>query len=210
MRALAAQAYGIARAYLESERQFAEQAAERISSAAISATFKELSVSTSEEHADATGELLSASIDDLMRDVAIQIERDIATLLQSVRKSALAINISARAQDLPLQAALVQYHAAGGTELKLAFTDRAGRRYPSRKFVRTQWRQHLLNLYNEIVLSVLAEHGLNKAKVVHADPKADSHGMEIALIDGSDLPTYAAIRSEIFHPNADAVLAMVS
>jgi hypothetical protein len=210
LRDVTAQAYGIARTYLESEAELIAGVTIRIASEAQRATMTQLGIKTQRDDTQATGELLSASESYLLHEISIQAERDVALLQQSMRKTALHVGMAARAQGVPVRTALIQQRIGSPSELQFFFHDRQNHRWPSRKFVRSVWRDHLLSIYNETVLNHLADAGQTNAQIVTDDPGHNYNGMKLAIIVNSDLPTYSEIRSQIFHPNANAVLAMVS
>lgn len=210
LRDVTAQAYGIARVYLDSEATHIARASAEVAAEAVSAISQQLSVTTQDDSADAAGELLSASQTYLQREITIQVERDVAFLQNAVRKTAINVSLAARSQGIPARTALLQYRMGNAHELQFFFHDRMNRRYPSRKFVRSVWRDHLLSVYNETVLHMLADAGHTSAQVVTDDPNHSYSGMELSLTANSALPTYPEVRPEIFHPNADAVLGMVS
>jgi hypothetical protein len=206
---ITAQAYSIGRQYIDTEADEIAEVSERIAREAQGATLRDLKLPVASELTEAVTEHLSDSESYLLHELSIQIERDIAFLKQSLRKAALQVTIGARAQKIPIRAALMQYRIGNATELFFFFHDRRNQKWPSRKFVRAVWRHHLLSLYNETVLLTLADHGIDKAQVLHANPQANSHGMIVSMSSGTAMPTYSEIRNEIFHPNSDAILALV-
>lgn len=204
------QAYEIARIFLTNERVIADRQFDEVASEARTATLREFDVTTALELPDDADEHLSAAVDYLMSEIVIQIERDIAFLVDSVRKTFLSVHISATAQRIPIRTALTEYSIGVAGEIQFFFHDRRNQRWLSRKFIRAVWRHGLLTLYNEIVLMALAEHGLDHGEVRHQDPKSQFDGMKIALYSASQHPTYSEIRSEIFHPNAEAVMGPIT
>jgi hypothetical protein len=205
-----ANAYTIARRYLEAEENEIEAASDAVSEAAKTATLEALKSKTSEHLDEQIESVLSDSDEYLTQEIRIQVERDIAFLRQALQKTALNVTIAARAQRLPVRAALMQYRTGRAQELHFFFHDRSNKRWPSRKFIRAVWRKHLLSIYNETVLLTIADHGIDRAQVVHEDPNAENHGLEVAINEGSAAVSYAEIREEIFHPNANAVLALAA
>ena len=206
MNRVSEQAYAIGRQFLDTEAGLIEESSMIIVREALRATSDELATPAAETLTDAVRDHLGDAENYLLHELSIQIERDIAFLKQSLRKAALQVTIAARAQRIPLRAALIQYRIGNTTELHFFFHDRRNQKWPSRKFVRAVWRHHLLALYNEVVLLTLADHGIETAMIRHADPNYHSHGLVIAMSSGTSLPTYSEIRNEIFHPNSDAVL----
>ena len=203
---LVSQAYDMARSYLEDERSIVARETESFASEAHTATLDALSSQDARELTDDALEHLDALERFLLNEITIQIERDIAFLRQAYLRVVLQVRIAARSQRTTDRAALLQYRIGNAVELNFFFHDRRNQRWPSQKFIRAIWRQHLLSSYNETVLVALAEHGIRSAEIQHASPASDVHGMRIALSANTSLPTYAEIRNEIFHPNAEAIL----
>ena len=209
LRQILEQAYTVAGHFLDAERQDIADVSAKIALEAQTVTLAQLHAASASQLADAVSEHVSASNAYLEREVTIQIERDIAFLQMSVRRTYLNVSMSARAQNLEPRSALMQYRIGNASELNFFFHDRRNQKWPSRKFIRAVWRQHLLSIYNETVLLTLIEHGLDTALIEHADKKAPPHGMTISVNSDSELPTYAEIKDDLFHPNSDAFLTMV-
>jgi hypothetical protein len=203
---IAGQAYSMARTYLDTETQMITDVSDRISQTAL----HETTVQLDSQPVDGLGKVIvnhvSSSGDYLRSQIAVQIERDIATLKNSISRLHLAIHLSALGSRMSEQSALTQYKVSGSDKLNFYVYDRSSKKWISRRLVRTIWRQHLLGIYNETVLMTLADHGIDQAVVQHANPQSDVHGMGISLNANSSLPTYLDVRDEVFHPNADAIL----
>jgi len=206
LRRVEEEAYAIARTFLEQEARAITEATTNIAYRAYRTTLEELSVETSDEIPEAVSEHLNAAESYLRHELSVQIERDIAFLKHSLRRTILQVNLAARSKGVPHRAALMEYRIGNAAELHFFFHDRGNQKWPSRKFVRAVWRHHLLAVYNEVVLMTLADHGLEKAQVSHLNPTSQYHGQVIAMSAGSSLPIYAEIRNEVFHPNSDAIL----
>lgn len=200
-------AYEMARSYINTELNLIGTEFEQIALEAQGSTLSSLAIPLAQELSVDALELTGASIDYLRTELSVQIERDIAWLVQSVRSANLQVVVSASSRGVPRQTAVLEYRIGNASELQFFFHDRRNQKWPSRKFVRAIWRHSLLNLYNETVLLTLAEAGQGTAVVVHANPQSDNHGMQVSLSSSSELPTYGEIRAEVFHPNSDAILA---
>jgi hypothetical protein len=200
-------AYAMARRYLDAEGLEMSEAFEQIAREALTATRAELSVEDSDELPDDVDEHVSAFVEHLMSELSIQIERDIATLKKTLQQTILGVTLAAAAQRLPLRTALIQHRIAINTDVKFGFTDRRYAKWPAQGYVRTIWRHNLLSLYNDVVLMTLADAGVDTARVRHTDTTAATHGLEISMVDTTELPTLADIRDQTFHPNANAILA---
>lgn len=204
LKRLAAEADALIAAYLRTEERLADSALHAIAQNALGATRRELMISFPKNETDAIGELTSATLDYLRVELALQAQRDKNTLIEAVRHAALQISLSARAVGQSREMAIRQYQFSAN--LEFYFRDRRNHRLLARKFVRALWRQALLSLYNEVVLVTLAEHGESTAQVEHLDAKAPIDGMIIAMSASAAHPIYDEVRSQIFHPNSDAVL----
>jgi hypothetical protein len=200
-------AYAMGRRYLATERAEIVDAMSDIASEAHTATETELSIEQSDELPEAISNHADEFIAHLLSALSIQIERDIATLKKTLQQTILGVTLAASAQRLPLRTALIQHRIAANTDIKFGFTDRRSAIWPARRYIRTVWRHDLIALYNDVVLMTLADAGVDTAHVRHADTTSALHGLEISIVDNTDLPTLADIRDEAFHPNAEAILA---
>lgn len=199
-------AYELAHLFLAREEDAIEDAFDEIASEAHTATRAALRIDDAQELSDDVSAHAQALGSYLRSEIAIQIERDIAFLRHAVERTRLQVSVGARAQGVPMRAALMAHRLTGANEPTFFFHDRRSQKWPSRKFIRAVWRQNALAVYNETVLMTLAEHGEQIAVVTHINPDAEAHGIEMALADNTSLPTYADLRDQIFHPNADCIL----
>ena len=203
---LLGQAYAIARRFLETEQVMIADASTRIASEAHRATLVSLSVTDTQTLPERVTEHLGALADYLRSEIAIQIERDIATLRQSIGRTRLQIALASRAKGVTEQSARLEIQFGGVGRIDFYFHDRRAQKWPSVKFIRAVWRQHLLASYNETALIDLADHGIQIAEIWHPSPSSHAHGMRIAMSASTALPTYEEVRNEVFHPNSDAII----
>lgn len=199
-------AYELARTYLEIERGHIEASIRASASEALSDASDDLGSASERTTTEAASELLSATEAYLLREIVIQVERDIAQLQQAVRQTFLQAQLTAQATGGTVRRALLEHQLASNQAPAFYFRDRRSSKWPSRLFVRTVWRQCLLSAYNETVLAILATAGIATAEVEHATAKAGVHGMIVAFGANTALPSYGEIRNDIFHPNAEARL----
>jgi hypothetical protein len=192
--------------FMAAEDAYMESALDDIAAEAHTATANEIAAPVADEFTEAVSDHLYEAESYLRGELSTVIERDIRFLKDSLRRAVLQVKLSARAQRITERTALMQYRIGNAQELHFYFHDRGNQKWPTRKFVRSVWRHSLLSTYNEVVLLTLSDHGLEHAEVVHDNPKSDVHGLKIAMSANGTLPTYAEIRAEIFHPNADAIL----
>ncbi|MCP1540063.1 hypothetical protein [Methylorubrum extorquens] len=202
----ATRAYDLSRLFLEKETEAVKAAFGEIASDALSAANDDLGSDDTLELEDAASETLSATASYLLREITIQIERDIAQLQQAIRQTFLHARLNAQAAGTSLRRALLEHQFSSREAPAFHFRDRRNGKWPSRLFVRSTWRQALLSVFNEVTLTVLAAHGIGTAQIEHAHAKAGVHGQLVALGSNTALPAYGEIRNDIFHPNAEAVL----
>jgi len=194
--------------FLDSELSQARADIQEIAEIARTVTLQEISSNDTSELTDAIYEHLDASYDYFQTELVVQQTRDIATLQRAMQRAGLEVAIAARSKGKSHRSAVLEYAFGNKTDVEFFFHDRSSRKYESRLFVRSLYRQTLLSVYNETVLFTLADHGLTRAVVEHHSPESEFHGLEIALSSGSELPTYSEIRDKVFHPNANAYLRM--
>lgn len=202
-------AYFVANSFLTTEVEEIQAQFADIADDAVTTTRAELSVDDAQELPDDVREHVSAFEQHMLDTLSTQTERDIAYLKKSLQEIYLAVRLGARSQNVPLMTALIQYRIGMQIDLRFAFLDRRAARWPVRRYVRTVWRHNLLSLYNDTVLMTLAEHGQSSAQVRHVDVNSEWHGAEVSMLASTALPTYAEVREDVFHPNADAVLGRV-
>jgi hypothetical protein len=207
---LSEEAYAIARDFLAKEGLTLNAAIEEIASDARRDALAQLQSNDESEETALAGELLMLTDSYLAREIAIQIERDISLLTESMRKMTLQVVQSARIQGVSIRQALIQHRITHSEPVQFFFYARNAAKWPSRRFVRTLWRHTLLSVYNEMMMTILVDHGEFQAQVDHPNTDFHAQGRVISLFDGSNLPTYLDVRNELFHPNSDAVLRRVA
>lgn len=179
-----------------------------IAEIARTVTLREIASNDTSELTDAILEHTDASYDYFQTELIVQQTRDIATLQRAMQRAGLEVSIAARSRGKNRRSALMEYVMGNKADVEFFFHDRTSRKYESRYFVRSLYRQTLLSVYNETVLFTLADHGITRAVVEHHSPESEFHGLKIALSSSSELPTYSEIRDKVFHPNANAYLRM--
>jgi len=202
------EAYAIADVFLDEERKAATRIITEIALRAHQTTVSEIASNDADELTDAALEHLSVTQRYIIDELIAQIHRDIALVRQTLQRVALEVSLAARSRGINQRVALIEYRIGNQAELQFMFHDRVRRKWVSKKFVRAIWRHTLLSVYNESVLLTLADHGITRAQVKHQDAGAESHDMVISFGSNSELPTYSEIRETVFHPNANAHLAM--
>ena len=138
-----------------------------------------------------------------------QTQRDKNMAIKRLRTAALKISITQRDKRMTRSQALIAIRRQSREGMKFDFKDRAGKSWSSSTYIYSMMREHYLSVYNEVYLYTLAKHGTLVAHVTHPDPNHKHFGMKIAtLIGGPDIPSYAAISREVFHPNSRAALTI--
>lgn len=194
--------------FLRNEADSIARDIDDVAEKARATTLSEISSNDASQVTDEALEHLSVSSDYLYNELVAQVYRDIATLRRSIQRVGLEVSLAARSSGRSRRAAMIEYLVGNKTDIAFFFHDKASRKWESKLFVRSVWRQTLLSAYNEVVLFTLADHGLDRAVVEHHSPDAQHDGMVIALSSNTELPTYSEIRDTVFHPNANAWLRM--
>ena len=200
------EARGSAEKFLEAEVRFIEEDVDAIFREARQTTIDALASVDAQTVPELAVEQLSVIVDYLYEEVCAQVSRDIAMMKNRLQTAILEISVSARARLSTMKQSQIQYRIMHSPNIQFLFKDRAGRNWGSDKFYRQLWRHTLLTAYNETVLVILADHGVQHAEVYHVDPKSDVAGMMISLTPGSQYPLYSEIRDAVFRPNANAYL----
>ncbi|QIG75616.1 putative minor capsid protein [Rhizobium phage RHph_Y2_17_1] len=198
----------LAVAFLRNEATALEAAIQEVAEIAHTATLEEIASNDTENLSDEALEHLSVSSAYLADELLAQASRDVATMRRSIQRVRLEVSLASRSSGRSQRAAMVEYMIGNKTDIDFFFHDKASRKWESKLFVRSIYRQTLLSVYNEIVLYTLADHGIDRAEVEHHSPDAQHDGMVIALSSSTELPTYSEIRETVFHPNANAWLKM--
>jgi hypothetical protein len=192
--------------FVNSEVDHLQDAVNDIFRAGHQTTLDEIASVDSENVSELALEQLTATLSYLYDEVRAQVTRDVAQLKTKLRMAVLEISVASKVKGVSMRSAQIEYRIANSGDIQFVFRDRASRNWASDKYVRTLWRHTLLSVYNEAVITALADHGVASAVVTHQDEKADVHGMRISLSPGSELPLYSEVRDVVFHPNANAYL----
>lgn len=201
-----ADGYVLAETYLAEEGTHLRDAIAREREDATRATLTALNLpyEPAGEMAVAHSEAIATDLEFQLR---VQLERDIASLTRGMRAAALRARLVARARAVPLRAALVTLaHSGDAPAVQFHYEDRAGRRWPSHKLVRTIWRHALLLDWNETAMLVMAERGITQATIEHPDESHAERGTVISLTEEPTLITWNSVREDVFHPNSNTWL----
>jgi hypothetical protein len=146
----------------------------------------------------------------LREDLTRQLQRDAGALQSKLKTMLLQANMQYMAGGGRRLNHLASLLAKDDGELKFWFVDRANRRWPSQKFVRSIWRQALVTAYNEIYLMVLADAGERQAVITGPNSENQFVGKIIAIAADAEGETYLSLKEEAFHPNSELTVARIS
>lgn len=206
-RLAATHAYTLAESYLAEEADHILQGLAEIREGAVGETRAMLGVTEAEPSPDVAAHT-DAIAAELENSVRVQIERDVASLTRGLRVAGLRGALSAKAGGLAPHVALARLRGVPGQLVPdFTYMDRAGRRWPSAKYVRTLWRHALVLGWNESALLTMAEHGVSFAEVRHPDADFAEAGTRVSLTEDPQHVSYEQLREDVFHPNSNAWLA---
>jgi hypothetical protein len=155
---------------------------------------------------DRVAEHVETIAQELENSLRVQLERDLASMTRGLRDMALRAQLMASARGVSRSSALNYLRSDGTARPQFVFQDRAGKRWPSPKLVRTVWRQALVFTWNETALLTMAERGVTEAVIEHPDPQHAENGVVISLAEGPGDLTWDQVREDVFHPNTNAWL----
>lgn len=197
---LFAEAYSAAEPYFERDKEEMAGTALEIASEAHRRTLERLRSVDASSLSDEALAHVSETQTYLSNEIAAQVHRDIAQMRFQLQRVVLDVGMIARTRNINSRAAQMAYVVANQHELELNFVDRRGRRTPSRTFIRSIYRHALLSIHNETTLHVIADHGLEEAAVMKVEDGVEKMTDRILITD------YAAVRDQLFHPNANSFL----
>ena len=144
------------------------------------------------------------------RLIAAQADRDVVSMSQHILRQAQRVDLYVRGGQHTPATAAAQIVMDDQQVPMFRFQDRLGRKFKSRKHIRDIYRAHLVNIYNEVYMDVIAEHGRSTAFITHPDPGYKWFGQEVAIAPeaAGKLPLIYDIRDEVFHPSTNATLTI--
>lgn len=144
-----------------------------------------------------------------VRILAAQVERDLVSLMQHMRQTAQRVDLYARSGRHTISSASAAVMLEDNQTPAFRFMDRLGRRFKSSKHVRDTYRAHLLHIYNEVYMDVVADHGHESVLVWHPDPNFKWFEERLAIVSSdAELPLYYDVKEEVFHPGSDAIVSI--
>jgi len=213
------EAYGLARVYLDAEREEIAGSIDATAFMGQTITEREAGVLPGLDLAGPIAAHAALLVDGLENELRLQVERDVALLIAALRGMALAGMLRGASGASPGAARKRgRGEAAQGRQgaletLAFEFTDRSGRRWPSPRHVKILYRQALVLAWNEAALLAAASIGLDTLEVTHPDANHAASGLLVAVSApaGPEAMSWDAMRAEgIFHPQTHAWLRPIS
>lgn len=199
-----------ARAFLRTEIGIIEQEVERSAEEETVRLNSTISPDSSDaELSPLAQDIVETAQDRLETELRAQIERDIMQVLLKHKDFQIEVHMLADIERISADGAKFKVLMRGEDQVRFYFRDRMGRKLQSQKFIRTVWRDALLQTGNEAFLIAAAKSGFDTVVVDHPDRQSSANGVEIAInpeFEGE--VSYADVRDSIFHPNSQAVLRL--
>jgi hypothetical protein len=143
------------------------------------------------------------------RIIAAQVDRDVMAMAQHNQTNALRVDLYVRSGRHTPSSATAAVMIEDSQAPAFRFVDRAGRSFKSTKHMRDVYRQHLLNIYNEVYMDSVAEFGWDAVTITHPDPSYRWFGEQVRIVSADDdRPLYYDIKAEVFHPSSHATLTI--
>lgn len=206
-------AQGAARSFLNLEQAFINEDTAEVARSAHSAALSDLGLPDTGID-DRFGEFVFQSAYYVTRIIAAQAERDVMTMAQHNQSTALRIDLYVRSGRHTPATAAAQVMIEDNQAPAFRFIDRMGRKFKASKHIRDIYRSHLLNVYNEVYMDVVATHGHDVVYVQHPEPNYKWNGVELVIVTGAsgtdDFPLYYDVKEEIFHPSSQSTLTIRS
>jgi hypothetical protein len=199
-------ARGAAGTFLSAEQNLIAEDSLAVAEGAYETAMRDLGISVGElpEHIVDFSEQSSYYIS---RVIAAQAERDLMTMAQHNQAVAQRIDLYVRSGNHTDQTAAAQMMVEDNQMPAFRFMDRLGRRFKTTKHIRDTYRQHLLNIYNEVYLDTVAGYGRTTVRIDHPNTDYKWYGAELAIVtdrNSADYPLYYDLKEEIFHPSSQA------
>jgi hypothetical protein len=200
-----------ARAFLNTEHAIINDDTADIARDAYSAAMSDLGLShDSFAGLDRFGDFIFTASYYVSRILAAQAERDVVAMAQHIQHTALRIDLYVRTRRHTPSTAAAQVMLEDNQAPAFRFVDRMGRKFKASKHIRDIYRLHLLNIYNEVYMDVVADHGHETVFVSHPEPNYKWQGKELAIVSGhEELPLYYDVKDEIFHPSSESTLTII-
>lgn len=202
---------GAARSFLTTEQAFINDDSAEVARRAHEAAQRDLGASGKDE-LDRFGEFVFSAARYTTRIIAAQTERDVMTAVQHMQSTAQRIDLYVRSGRHSPSSAAAAIMIEDRLVPTFKFMDRAGRRFKATKHIRDIYRQHLINIYNEVYMDVVAAHGHEMVRVDHPEPSFKWFAEPLVIVTGGrgtdGIPLYYDVREEIFHPSSQATVTI--
>jgi hypothetical protein len=200
-----------ARSFLSIEQAQINDDTADVARSAYSAAMSDLALSNNDfAGLDRFADFIFSASYYVSRILAAQAERDIIAMAQHIQGTALRIDLYVRSGRHSQSSAAAQVMIEDNQMPAFRFVDRMGRKYKASKHIRDLYRLHLLNVYNEVYMDIVAEYGHDTVRVAHPEPSYKWQGQELLIVSrlDRDLPLYYDVKDEIFHPSSEATLTI--
>jgi hypothetical protein len=194
---LRSQAVDVGRMYFRTEDQFISNEVHQSAQEALSTVKEQLGLAGSADIQDRYAAFLENHEEFLRSEVQAQLSRDVELLVRRYREAALERHLYGSGRP-----------SIGNDRLRFFFRDRAGRLYPSQKFVRSVWRHSLVTIGAEFFALEAADRGAIEIEV-QAEPQSQWNGLRIGISLSSNETPFSDVREEVFHPQTQVTLKVV-
>ena len=200
-------AFDIARTYLNTELQMMERDTVEAAESEYARAHYDAGVAlTPFEPIQAVQDSIDTHAEALETEMRAQIERDVSMLLKRHRDFQMEVQMIAMSENIDMPTAQFRAIMRHSDQVRFFFVDRSGRKYPSQKFIRTVYRDAMLQIGNETYMITALQMGFQRVRVVHPEPGARANEVTFPLNPSGDEGGYTDIRGELFHPNSNSVL----
>lgn len=197
-----------AREYLGLEQAYLNDDTLTVAQRAHETAMRDLGLPESTPIADRFADFIYRAARFTTQLLAAQAERDVVAVARHISTIAQRVDMKVRSGRFTKAAAIAAVLIDDRTSPAFRYVDRLGRNYKATKHVRDLYRQHLLNVHNEVYLDIMAEYGVDTLEVTHPEPSYRWAGTLVSLDGEGNDPLYYDVRDEIFHPGSDAVLTI--
>jgi hypothetical protein len=201
-RGLREDALRVAQSFLVSERPYVEEGVLQAAQDALRQVRHDLGQDPSTDVPDALQPYVEQAVHFILTELAAQLTRDAEALVKRHREFAIAADLAAKTRSVNLRSVFSD-NLTPGQKLRFRFQDRAGRSYPSQKFVRSVWRHTLIGLAADFYMLEASALGAAGIAIVHPDSNSQWNGYQLDLTNPAE---YISIREEAFHPQSQMTL----
>jgi len=193
---------------LEAESGLIRYVFTQVKSRAIYNAIEDLGLDSAESvESDLLSQFIEEQSHEAIELLRAQMLRETRTGRQYLRDFAMEVSLRVNGAGQREAAALIAVKKDMGP-LSFTHMDRRGYRWKSQRYIETMFKSYLFAIYNESYIYALARHGVNEAVAYHDDPNHRNNGLRFSFAQREDgLPFYKDIRKDVFHPNANLIVA---